>query len=167
MIEKLKNNKPVYLNYGYTEFKLPQREDINRKNDTEVFERLYTTLYTDGEISKYESYAPGVIGGFKLKRENYDDINLLKTDEVYIKNHNFVIAETKVFEWEKYSSGSISFMPVVKKRKIYLNESNSLKSLIKTIIVFGNITLFKNTHLCRYNILPIEENSRVRVLKMK
>ena len=154
-IEKLDDNGVVYLNYGYKEFKLPRRNDIKRSSDTERVEVLRTDLYTDGDITYYQVNRPGMICGVKINRHNCDEANLLQTDDVYIKNHNFVMTKTSVDEWVDCGATS-SLEPVVIERKVYIKNLSGLISLALTGI-----------RLNRCSNITLEQNKRVHIIKKK
>ena len=106
MIKELKDGSIVSLDYGLQVSNYISR-DYPGEYETDIFAKIFTKIYTDGEIYKYNKHNPFPADRYKIGIKEYYNINYLEVDNVFVKNHTYLIKEIYVWEWSNAGTSRV------------------------------------------------------------
>lgn len=133
-IQQLKENEPLEVIEVSEHLRRPRSNDIN---DILEFEKIKMIIFTDGEIEKESEETSKNIEEYYFGKDKYRyDVDTLKSKNIYLKNHSYVI--TYLVADECLRNG---WFDVIKNVSIYLKNPKDKKALksVKQIIRQYNI----------------------------
>ena len=113
----------------FPEFPNPTTGKIDRKTETVENKRIQMRIFTDGEIAKESEETTQKIKEYYIGKRKYQyDVDILKTKNIYFKNHSYVI--TYLIANELMTVGNVrGWFDVVKEVSIYLQNPKDKKAL--------------------------------------
>lgn len=146
-LKELKENEPLNIievskQYHYPSFIARGPKD----SDTFEEKRIKMKVFTDGEIEKQTEETSQNINEYYIGKKKYNyDVDVLKTKNLYFKNHSYVI--TYLLAAEHMTIGNITgWFDIVKEVSVYLENIKDKKQLKEAKRVIKEINnLNRNT----------------------
>ena len=149
-IKELRENEPlevieVYNHIEYAPFRDPKpTSDIieDEPNIISEYKRIKMEIYTDGEIVNESKETTKNIKEYYIgKRRYHYDVDTLKTKNVYLKNHSYVI--TLLIASEPMTCGRVhGWFDFVRDFSVYLNDRKDKSALKEAKHVLRAIEYF-------------------------
>ena len=168
MIKELKDGSIVSLDYGLQVSNYMSRDNPG-EYETDIFAEIFTKIYTDGEIYRYNKHNPFPADRYKIGLKEYNNINYLEVDNVFVKNHTYLIKEIYVWEWFNAGTSRV-FDPYLKKVDVYVQDKNNFHQVINAIAMKRKIEILKangELSLPEFNHSVLTENNDVHILRRK
>lgn len=168
MLKELKDGSIVSLEYGFSVITGRSRTKPG-EYETHVFNDAFTKVYTDGEIYKYHKNNPFQVECFKIGKREYNSVNYLEVDNIYVKNHTYLIKEVYIHEWTNVGPSRF-FEPQLKSVDIYVKDKSDIHQVIKALAMKRKIEILRSRgeeYLPDYSHFKIIENTNVHILRKK
>ena len=143
--KELKENEPLEVIEVSRHLELPTFEQ-KRETIPDIIElkQIQMRIYTDGEIEKETEETSEKIADYYIGKNKYQHgVDTLKTKNIFLRNHSYVITYLIANEWMKV--GNIrGWFDVIKEVSIYLENPKDKKALksakqaIKQIANYNN-----------------------------
>ena len=143
-----KSNNKAKVTRHETEYILPSPGKSNNKIKTITIEldQIETIIITDGEIEKRTEEVSQNINAYYFGKTKYqNDVDTLKVQNIYFKNHSYVITYLLAKEWIWMPNGHIEgLFDVIKDVSIYLENVKDKKALREAKRVIKRIYNYSN-----------------------